>query len=110
MTIQEKAKKYSSTRPPMYADAMEDGYIDGYNQAVIDLKTNEGMKFELSEKQLKQYNKWKKKLPKVDEGKFGAAGGGYWYKFIPTGIGMVVMAGRDDVPDMDINLTDYDSF
>lgn len=68
------------------------------------------MKFELNDKQVKQYNKWKKKLPKLDEGHFGAAGGGYWFKFIPTGIGMVILAGRDDIPEHDINLTDYESF
>lgn len=68
------------------------------------------MKFELTDKEVKKYNKWKKKLPEVDEGKFGAAGGGYWFKFIPTGIGDIVLAGRDDVPEFDINLTDYDSW
>ena len=73
-------------------------------------KTRNPIRFELSEKQEKQYEKWKKKLPKISEGHFGMAGGGYWFKFIPTGIGTVVIAGRDDCPDHDINLTDYDTF
>lgn len=68
------------------------------------------MTFELNDKQVKQYNKWKKKLPIIPDSHFGAAGGGYWFKFIPTGIGMIVLAGRDDVPEHDINLTDYESF
>ena len=66
--------------------------------------------FELNEKQEKKYKAWKKKLPKISEGHFGAAGGGYWFKFRHTGIGIIVEAGRDDVPDMDINLTDYESW
>jgi len=68
------------------------------------------IKFELNEKETERFNKWKKTLPKLDEGYFGAAGGGYWFKFIPTGIGTVVVAGRSDVPDMDINLTDFDNW
>lgn len=75
------------------------------------MKKNEvGLTFELTPKQVKKYNKWKKGLPKIEEGHFGAAGGGYWFKFIPTGIGDVVLAGRDDVPQLDINLTDYDNW
>jgi hypothetical protein len=68
------------------------------------------MIFRLNGKQIEIYNKWKKKLPTIPDSHFGAAGGGYWFKFIPTGIGMVVLAGRDDIPEMDINLTDYESF
>jgi hypothetical protein len=66
--------------------------------------------FELTEEQRKKYEEWKESLPKISEGYFGAAGGGYWFKFIPTGIGMLVLAGRDDVPEMDINLTEYEDF
>ena len=68
------------------------------------------MVFELNDKQVKQYNKWKKKLPKLDEGHFGAAGGGYWFKFIPTGIGIIALAGREDVPNLGIDLTDYENW
>ena len=68
------------------------------------------MKFELSTEQLAKYYQWKDKLPKLPEGHFGAAGGGYWFKFIPTGIGMLVLAGRYDVPHLDIELTEYENF
>ena len=68
------------------------------------------MKFELTEDQEVRYRVWKNSLPIIPEGHFGAAGGGYWFKFIPTGIGDIVLAGRDDVPELDINLTDYDNW
>lgn len=83
--------------------------IPDFNKKVKN-KTYRPIKFELTEKEVKRYNKWKKKLPEIDQTKFGAAGGGYWFKFIPTGIGDVVLAGRSDVPELDINLTDYDSW
>ena len=66
--------------------------------------------FELNEVEIKKYEEWKKTLPELPSGYFGAAGGGYWIKFIPTGIGVVVTAGRVDVPEMDIDLTDFDSW
>ena len=68
------------------------------------------MRFELSTQQLAKYYQWKDKLPMLPEGHFGAAGGGYWFKFIPTGLGTIVIAGREDVPEMDINLTEYEDF
>jgi len=68
------------------------------------------MKFELTEEQEVRYRVWKNSLPIIPEGHFGAAGGGYWFKFIPTGIGTIVMAGREDVPELDINLTDFDNW
>lgn len=68
------------------------------------------MIFRLSGIQVEKYNEWKKQLPTIPDSHFGAAGGGYWFKFIPTGIGMIVLAGRDDVPEYDINLTDYDNW
>lgn len=67
-------------------------------------------KFELTDKQESKYKEWLKTLPIKPEGYFGAAGGGYWFKFIPTGIGVIVIAGRDDVPEMDIDLTEYEYF
>jgi hypothetical protein len=66
--------------------------------------------FELTENETKKYNVWLTTLPKISDGFFGAAGGGYWFKFIPTGIGMITLAGRDDVPELDIDLTDYDNW
>jgi len=68
------------------------------------------MRFELSTQQLAKYYQWKDKLPKLPEGYFGAAGGGHWFKFIPTGLGTIVIAGREDVPEMDIDLTEYEDF
>lgn len=66
--------------------------------------------FSLSEKEEKRYQKWLKKLPKIPNNHFGSAGGGYWFKFIPTGIGVIVLAGRDDVPELNIDLTDVGSW
>lgn len=66
--------------------------------------------FELTETQQQKYEDWVDSLPEISEGHFGAAGGGYWFKFIPTGLGTIVIAGRDDVPEMDIDLTEYDNF
>jgi len=67
-------------------------------------------KFELSEPEAKKYEEWLKTLPKLENGAFGAAGGGIWFKFVPTGIGTIITAGRVDVPELDINLTDYDDW
>ena len=64
-------------------------------------------KFELNKEEEKKYKDWLKKLPKIPESHFGAAGGGYWFKFRYTGIGVSVEAGRDDVPEMDVDITDY---
>lgn len=66
--------------------------------------------FELTEEQQKKYEEWKESLPEINDGHFGAAGGGYWFKFIPTGLGVLVFVGRYDVPEMDINLTEYEYF
>ncbi len=63
-------------------------------------------KFELSPKQEIEYKKWKDSLPKVEN--FAAIGGGYWFKFTPTGLGTVLEVGRTDVPHLDINLTEWD--
>ena len=68
------------------------------------------MKFELNKVEKERWDKWKKILPLISDSAFGAVGGGYWFKFIPTSIGTIVFAGRADVPHMDINLTDYDLF
>jgi len=68
------------------------------------------MRFELTDIEINRYNAWLKILPPVPEGKFGAAGGGHWFKFTPTGLGTIVEAGRVDVPHLDINLTDFEAF
>lgn len=67
-------------------------------------------KFELTEKQRNRYVRWVRTLPELPNDYFGVVGGGYWFKFIPTGLGVIVMAGREDVPEMDIDLTEYDNF
>ena len=67
-------------------------------------------KFELSKNQIEKYESWDKSLPKLEPGHFGASGGGYWFRFTPTGIGDVVVVGRDDVPELDCDLTDWDNF
>jgi hypothetical protein len=67
-------------------------------------------KFELTAKEEKKFKKWKKKLPKIKQNNFGTVDGNYWFKFIPTGIGDVVYVGRSDIPELDENITDYDSW
>ena len=67
------------------------------------------MIFKLSKEQVKKFEKWKKTLPKIKDGDFGAAGGAYWIKFTPTGIGMIVEAGRYDLLET-IELTDYENW
>jgi len=67
-------------------------------------------KFELTQEQEVRYRVWKNSLPIISEGHFGAAGGGYWFKFIPTGLGMIVTAGRDDVPELNVDLTEWENF
>ena len=71
---------------------------------------NNKYKFELSDSEINKYEEWLKTLPKIDSGRFGAAGGGYYFKFMPTGLGTIVIAGRYDVPEMDINLTDFNNW
>jgi hypothetical protein len=66
--------------------------------------------FELNEVEIKKYEECKKTLPELPEGHFGVAGGGYHFTFTPTGLGTIVIVGRDDVPEMDIDLTDFDSW
>jgi hypothetical protein len=64
-------------------------------------------KFSLTKAEQKKYEAWLDTLPKIDQGHFGAAGGGHWFRFTPTGLGTLVEAGRYDVPELDINLTDF---
>lgn len=67
-------------------------------------------RFELTDIEINKYNQWLETLPKIPDSYFGVAGGGYWFTFTPTGLGTIVTAGRDDVPEMDIDLTDFDNW
>jgi len=64
--------------------------------------------FELDEVEEERYEAWKKTLPKIKDTHFGAIGGGYWFKFRPTGLGTLVEVGRDDVPELNENITNMD--
>jgi len=57
-------------------------------------KEEKTMNFDCSVEQVKKYEKWRKKLPKLPEAHFGAVGGGYTFSFIPTGIGTIVSVTR----------------
>ena len=69
------------------------------------MKKNKKMVFELDEVQIKKYEKWKKKLPKID---YGAVGGCITFCFTPTGIGTMVKVKSDDGGE--INLTDFENW
>lgn len=58
------------------------------------------MNFELTQEQTKQLNKWKKSLPKSPY--VGTIGGAYTYKFIPTGLGLIVTVERIDGYSIDL--------
>ena len=64
------------------------------------------MKFELDDEQVKKYLDWYAKLP---EAAIGAIGGRIVFSFCNTSIGQVVRV-RDDVSDLELDLTDYDSW
>lgn len=64
------------------------------------------MKFELDDKQMKKYSDWHAKLP---EGTGGAIGGRIVFTFCNTSIGQVVKV-RDDISDLELDLTDYESW
>lgn len=67
-------------------------------------------KFNLSEAQIKKYLKWQKGLPKLPDNHWGAVGGGYSFIFVPTGIGTIVKARREDEEKNEIDLTEYEYF
>lgn len=74
-------------------------------------KEPEGQIFELSPEQMKKFEKWKKKLPKIPDNYTGAAGGNYGFTFIPTGLGTLVGAYRADDPEKHkIDLTEWEYF
>jgi hypothetical protein len=66
--------------------------------------------FTLTKEQEEKYEAWKKTLPKLSQGHFGAVGGGYSFEFTPTGIGTIVVAKRADDPKHEIDLTEYEYF
>jgi hypothetical protein len=70
------------------------------------------MDFSLTEKQIKQANKFikaqNKKMP-LDPHGFGRIGGAYTYHFTPTSIGTVVIIENTATKDI-LNITDYDSW
>jgi hypothetical protein len=71
-------------------------------------KKRSKINFELLEKEEKKFNKWAKKLPKVKHKNLGNSN--IWLKFTYTGIGIRVDVGRNDVPNLDKDITDYDSW
>jgi len=62
------------------------------------------MVFELDESEIKEFNKWKKNLPKIPVDVFGEEFQ-FTYKFYPTGLGVVKTIERADGEKID--LTDY---
>jgi len=69
------------------------------------MKEKIGMTFQLTSEQTEKYNKWRKKLKKIN---FGAIGGGYTFCFTPTGLGDIVKVKRDDGYELD--LTDINNW
>lgn len=64
------------------------------------------MMFGLSDKELVLFYEWEKNLP---EAPTGAIGGRVTFMFTPTSIGMVIRA-KDSITDLEIDLTDYQSW
>ena len=61
------------------------------------------MEFKLDESQVERYEAWRKKIEKKNPKYFGAAGGGYSFIFIPTGLGDIVKVRRDDGEELDLS-------
>lgn len=66
------------------------------------------MNFELTDKQVKKIEKWKKKLPEIPNDACGAIGGAYTYSFTPTGLGNIEIITRFD--GHKLNVTDFDNW
>ena len=65
--------------------------------------------FEITEKQHKKYQKWRRdKVKKDGELYVGAVGGAYTFCFTPTGIGEIVEVTASDGDKLD--LTDFDTW
>ena len=63
-------------------------------------------KFELTEDQIKKFEKWQKKHEPMYT---GAIGGRYTFEFTPTSIGIAVVA-VDNLTHTELNLTDYENW
>jgi hypothetical protein len=61
---------------------------------------------ELSEKQEKKFEKWKKKLPKEPR---TAIGGRYTWMITPTGVGEIIRVRAEDVG-KELDLTEYEKW
>ena len=66
-------------------------------------------KFELSEKEAKAWNAFRKKQEKKAKTAFGAVGGRFGIAFYPTGIGIVVTV-HDAQLNETKNITDFDTW
>ena len=64
--------------------------------------------FTISKEEWAEYEKWEKTLPKLENGHFGAVGGGTRFEFTPTGIGLIVGVRRMDKKKKHyIDITDF---
>jgi hypothetical protein len=83
--------------------AMANGtYIPPEKQKVV-------LTFEITEKQYKKYQRWRRDKTKKDgELYVGAVGGAYTFCFTPTGIGEIVEVTASDGDKLD--LTDFDTW
>jgi predicted Ser/Thr protein kinase len=68
------------------------------------------MKFELSQEEEQKYLEWKKSLPKLENGHFGAIGGGTVFEFRPTGLGTIITVRREDNPKHTITLSSFEKW
>jgi len=65
-------------------------------------------KFELTESEIKKFEKWKKEMKKKDES-MPTAGERWTFMFTPSGLGTIVWA-KDEATGEEIDLTDWDNF
>ncbi len=65
-------------------------------------------KFELSEDEIKKFEKWKKKMKKKDDS-MPTAGERWTFMFTPTGLGTVTEV-LDNATNEKIDLTDWDTW
>ena len=66
-------------------------------------------KFELTEKEVKAWNKFRKKQEKKAKTDFGAVGGRFGIAFYPTSIGTVVTVHDAQLNETE-NITDFDTW
>ena len=65
-------------------------------------------KFELTESEIKKFEKWKKEMKKKDDS-MPTAGERWTFTFTPSGLGTIVWA-EDGATGEKIDLTDWDNF